>query len=164
MTIKKAAASDAEVIADLAKTIWTEHYTPIIGAPQVAYMLQKYQSADVIARQIQASEYVYFIAFAAEKAAGYCAVHWEEDKESIFLSKLYVADCHRNKGLARALLQAAVLEYPAYESVYLTVNKSNHGSIAAYYALGFRISGSTVNDIGNGFVMDDYIMTLVKSS
>ena len=43
-------------------------------------------------------------------------------------------------------------------SVYLTVNKYNTGSIEVYRHLGFEIADSAVTDIGNGYVMDDYIM------
>ena len=45
-------------ISDLAAIIWAEHYTPIIGADQVIYMLDKFQSVDAIKKQIlEGSEY-----------------------------------------------------------------------------------------------------------
>ena len=40
---------------------------------------------------------------------------------------------------------------------YLRVNKSNP-TVDIYKKKGFIISEAVVNDIGNGFVMDDYIM------
>jgi len=40
----------------------------------------------------------------------------------------------------------------------LSVNKRNAKAIAAYRRNGFVIADSVVTDIGNGFVMDDYIM------
>ena len=42
--------------------------------------------------------------------------------------------------------------------ISLTVNRYNTGSIAMYEKVGFSISGSVVNDIGEGFFMDDYQM------
>ena len=45
--------ADFEIVADLAKEIWTEHYTPIIGWQQVEYMLEKFQSATEIENQIK---------------------------------------------------------------------------------------------------------------
>lgn len=38
------------------------------------------------------------------------------------------------------------------------MNKYNTASIKVYKNLGFIIADSIVADIGNGFVMDDYIM------
>jgi diamine N-acetyltransferase len=40
----------------------------------------------------------------------------------------------------------------------LTVNKNNTGAISVYEKIGFRNVGSLVQDIGSGFVMDDYAM------
>ena len=41
--------------------------------------------------------------------------------------------------------------------IWLTVNKYNDGSIAAYEALGMKRVRDQVADIGGGFVMDDYV-------
>jgi RimJ/RimL family protein N-acetyltransferase len=45
-----------------------------------------------------------------------------------------------------------------FKKITLTVNKYNSGSIKAYEKMGFKNVGSIVQDIGNGFVMDDYKM------
>jgi RimJ/RimL family protein N-acetyltransferase len=42
--------------------------------------------------------------------------------------------------------------------IALAVNKRNSNAIAAYEKWGFHIEQSVVKDIGNGFVMDDFIM------
>ena len=40
----------------------------------------------------------------------------------------------------------------------LTVNRHNAGSIAFYERMGFAVAGALVQEIGEGFVMDDYRM------
>lgn len=47
------------------------------------------------------------------------------------------------------------------KKIVLTVNKNNLHSIAAYKKLGFTTVESLIQDIGNGFVMDDYKMEKV---
>jgi ribosomal protein S18 acetylase RimI-like enzyme len=42
--------------------------------------------------------------------------------------------------------------------VILQVNKRNVNAIASYRKYGFAVRTSTVDDIGRGFVMDDYVM------
>ena len=42
--------------------------------------------------------------------------------------------------------------------IRLTVNKYNANTIKAYKKWGLNTVESTVTDIGDGFVMDDYIM------
>ena len=44
------------------------------------------------------------------------------------------------------------------QKIYLTVNKGNTPSYEIYLHLGFKVIDSVVNDIGQGYVMDDYIM------
>lgn len=164
MNIKQSTLEDCAVLAALAEEIWTEHYTPLIGNSQVTYMLENFQSTQSIAKQMTDDAYLYFIAYADDEPCGYCAVKWEDETNTIFLSKLYVKQTHRKKGAAKALLQSFVSAYPDYEKIYLTVNKNNEASISAYKSIGFEISDSVISDIGNGFVMDDFIMSLKRKS
>ena len=46
----------------------------------------------------------------------------------------------------------------ACEAMYLTVNKHNDLGIRAYLGKGFETIDAVETDIGNGFVMDDFIM------
>ncbi len=143
--------------AALAKEIWTEHYTPIIGAEQVAYMLEHFQSEEAIASQIKEG-YFYYLMEVDGTAAGYAAIKPEGD--TMFLSKIYVHQKFRQQKIAARTL--SYLEEIAREhgcrSIYLTVNKNNGGSIAAYERLGFRKVRTQKADIGGGFFMDDDIM------
>ena len=43
-------------------------------------------------------------------------------------------------------------------AIWLTVNKYNANTIAAYKKMGFETIGDGVTDIGSGYVMDDYFM------
>jgi len=152
---------DESLIAGLAEEIWTEHYTPLIGAEQVKYMIDRFQSAEAIATQIRENGYHYFYTLLDGIPAGYCAVVPKPEEWSVFLSKLYVAAPYRKMGIARAMLEAALKASCAGCGLaWLTVNKHNAGSIEAYKKLGFRITDEMVTDIGGGFVMDDYKMEM----
>ena len=161
LTIKTARTKeDAALIAALAQAIWTEHYDPIIGPDQVRYMLRKFQSAERIYKDFTGDGYRYMIAFAGKEPAGYCAIKPDEHKRSIFLSKIYVDKRFRCLGIARRMI-AFFLECTKagqFDSIWLTVNKHNESSIAAYRKLGFEIDREAVTDIGSGYIMDDYIM------
>ena len=43
-------------------------------------------------------------------------------------------------------------------TLILNVNKNNGQAIRAYEKRGFAIREAVVNDIGRGYVMDDYVM------
>lgn len=159
ITYRKAERKDAKRIADLAESIWTEYYSELIGPQQVRYMLENFQSENVIRWQIEKQGYVYFLAEENGVPIAYSAFLWETDG-SLFLSKIYIEKSHRRKGYAKAMLDFALsaFETPQNLSLWLTVNKRNEASIAAYQKLGFIIVDSLETDIGNGFVMDDYKM------
>ncbi|OGK11625.1 MAG: hypothetical protein A2W80_12455 [Candidatus Riflebacteria bacterium GWC2_50_8] len=146
--------------ARLANEIWREHYTPIIGAEQVNYMIAKYQSPDAIRSQIDQNELVYYLLYVDRQPAGYFAIQIRPDE--VFLSKLYVSKSLRRHGLAGKAIDFVknVAADNCLNKISLTINKNNRESLAAYEKLGFKNEKAVVTDIGNGFVMDDYILIL----
>ena len=136
VTVRGAGAADVPLLAKLADEIWRQHFIPIIGEKQVAY----------------------FLAYADGEAVGYCAC--KQEPEKLFLSKLYVRAAFRGQGVGRALFDAACGCLEGRKAVYLTVNKHNSRTIAIYKRMGFAVTDSVVAEIGGGFVMDDYIMTM----
>ncbi len=151
------ARANISVVADLAKTIWTEHYTPIIGLEQVNYMLGKFQSETAIQDQVEKGTAYYLMQF-QDAFVGYFSFSIREDV--LFLSKLYVLKSARGNGIARAAL--SFIQEKGQElglkKIRLTVNKYNSNAIVAYQKMGFITVESIVQDIGNGFVMDDYVL------
>ncbi len=158
MHIKKAHCSaDYQCISILAKEIWQEHYTPLIGEEQVSYMLRKFQSPESIAEQVaQGTEY--FMGFLENASIAYLSTKLEGS--ALFLGKLYVLKKHRGQGFSRSALE--YVETRAKDvgatRIYLTVNKGNMNSIARYEKLRFGIVKPILQDIGDGFYMDDYMM------
>lgn len=150
-------------IADLANTIWTEHYTPIIGQDQVTYMLDKFQSVEAIKKQIlEGSEY--YVLTYEEKPSGYFCISGKKD--SLFLSKYYVLKTYRGKGIGKMAMQYIKrrAEELAYTKITLTVNKNNHNAIKAYEKMGFQKIKAIIQDIGNNYIMDDYLLEKVMSA
>ena len=145
-------------LAALASEIWTEHYASILSAEQITYMVEAFQSAAAVQEQITAQGYAYYLVYRRREAVGYVGIQAGEGK--LFLSKLYLLKKVRGHGFARQIL--AFLEGYGYaqnlSAIWLTVNKHNSGSIAAYEKMGFSTVREQTADIGSGFVMDDYVM------
>ncbi|MEA5087126.1 MAG: GNAT family N-acetyltransferase [Methanocorpusculum sp.] len=147
--------------AELAEIIWTEHYTPLIGAAQVAYMIEKFQSVSAVTAQIRQG-YRYYLMQSGGISAGYTAVLSEPVEKSLFLSKIYVEKSYRGRHFTSKTLAALkkICREEDLEKIRLTVNKGNHSSLAVYEHLGFVQVQDIVTDIGEGYVMDDYIMEM----
>lgn len=157
-TKKVESLDDVTLTAELANTIWHQHYKSILSLEQIEYMVEQFQSTKAIAEQIEQQGYHYELIFDKGIPCGFYAV--QKQQEKMFLSKIYIKEEHRKKGiggycikniLAQALQEDCTL-------LYLTVNKFNSSSIAAYRQLGFLVIESIQTDIGNGFIMDDYVM------
>ena len=162
MFIEVTAKQHIEAVEALAREIWTEHYTPIIGRDQVEYMLARFQSAQAISEQL-ANGYLYFLIREAGRFIGYISVLPEE--QELFLSKIYVLSSRRGKGYGRKAVRFAeeLAIKKGLGKIVLTVNKNNSLAIKAYEAIGFKKVEALVQDIGSGFVMDDYKMEKKRS-
>lgn len=149
----------ANVVA-LAQVIWTEHYTPIIGEKQVAYMLKSFHSPSTIFDQINSEGYLYYLIYKDSSAIGYFAIQTRE--EELFLSKFYILKEFRSKGIGKQSIEFIKnlhLQFQ-FKKIVLTVNKNNLDTISSYKKFGFKIVAEVCANIGEGYVMDDYKMEL----
>ena len=121
-------------------------------------MLNNFHSADSITDEISDENNHYYLIENNDVEVGYIGVKLE--KESLFLSKLYVLSTERGMGAGSQSI-AFIRELSLankLNKITLTVNKYNTNSIAAYKKIGFETIGEICTDIGQGYVMDDYQM------
>ncbi len=157
MFIEVLSEEQIEIVESLAAEIWTEHYVPIIGKEQVDYMLDRFQSKQSISDQIR-SRFLYFLIKEDNQFIGYIGVQQKGDE--LFLSKIYIRSSERGKGLGKKAIQfiERLAKEKGLRKIALTVNKNNRVAIKAYEKLGFKNLGSVIQEIGNGFIMDDFRM------
>ncbi len=144
-------------LSAVADDIWRDHYTPIIGEAQVDYMLDKFLSPDALVEQIN-SGYQYYLLSYEYTFAGFAGVHKEDGH--LFLSKLYVHQDFRGTGIASYMFKQFIemCKKNNLKKIRLTCNKRNTNSLEIYKHWGFENTRDEVTDIGNGFVMDDYVL------
>jgi GNAT superfamily N-acetyltransferase len=155
--ISRLRAQDIPMVVSLAKPIWQEHYSPIIGQQQVNYMLEKFQSHAAIQSQLDQG-YQYFQVGQPPHLLGYFSIQFRENA-SLFISKFYLSKQARGKGIGKQMLHfiEQLAATNQCETIDLTVNKYNP-AYQVYLKLGFTNQGSAEFDIGNGYIMDDYQM------
>nr|WP_294490407.1 GNAT family N-acetyltransferase [uncultured Anaerosporobacter sp.] len=151
---------EINVVAELGTKIWHEHYSSILEPAQIDYMVDKFQSANAVALQINDQGYEYYLVKDEDSVVGYIGLVMETDR--VFLSKLYIAKEARGKGLASKafVFLTELASSNKKQAIWLTVNRYNSGSIAVYEKKGFIKVREQVSDIGNGYVMDDYVMEM----
>lgn len=154
MELKKVRNVDIKELADLASEIWHEYWVCILSEAQINYMVEKFQSEKAIKNQIEHENYSYYFLVEKDKIVGYTGIAEKDDY--LFLSKLYLKKEYRRMGLGKAAFDK--IKALGFNKIRLTVNKQNINAYNAYLKYGFKKIDSVVTDIGQGFVMDDYIM------
>lgn len=147
-----------EKLAILASEIWHEYWVEILSKEQIDYMVDIFQSENAIKNQIENENYTYFYINNEAQNIGYIGL--SKKQEYLFLSKFYIKKDYRNKGIGTKVFEFIkdFANKNSYKKIQLTVNKNNTNTIKAYKKWGFVVVNSVVTPIGNGFVMDDYIM------
>lgn len=147
-------------IAALAINVWHATFDSILPAGQVEYMIGQFQTEDAIAKQIASNGYVYYQIKIDDELVGYFGIQISEGK--LFLSKLYLDPRMQRHGLASLAIQKmkSICAMANLPSIWLTVNRHNEQAIKVYQHLGFETVREQKTDIGNGYVMDDYVMEL----
>ena len=147
--------------AALAAEIWREHFRGIITDEQIEYMLDKFQSFEAMKRQLETEHYEYYGFFEDGAQRGYFAIADKGDG-TLFLSKLYLHKSVRGRGYASLMFERIkeIARERGLGSVWLTVNRHNDSSVAVYRHWGMEVIREQKADIGEGFVMDDYVFSI----
>ena len=159
-TIAPATEDHLPAISALAGTIWRAYYPAITGKDQIEYMLSWMYSLETMCTELR-NGIRYERQLLHDELIGFASYGLTNEPGSIKLHKLYLLPKLHGQGFGTQLLKHCETEARNLGARVMTlnVNKKNARAIAAYQRNGFTITQSVVNDIGRGFVMDDYIMT-----
>ena len=161
--IKKATTTEIPLIQQLSREIWNKVYPTIISQKQIDFMLDMMYSEDALQKQMKEMSHHFILLYFDGIPVGFASYSIKsfQEPEVIRLNKLYLQPEYHGKGLGRAIMDYIIQQAKllAGSLLELNVNKYNP-SVAFYKRQGFSIASETLLDIGNGYIMDDYIMTL----
>ena len=165
------APADVVSVAKLARAVWNRHYPSIITQAQIDYMLGERYNTERLTAELGMPEVFWELAWVEGGLAGFSSsidLALKDTNEAngvgganeLKLDKLYVDVAMHRQGVGGALIGRAVARARALgrDALVLAVNKRNEQAIAAYRKHGFEVRDSVRVDIGQGFVMDDFIM------
>jgi GNAT superfamily N-acetyltransferase len=157
--VKRVTAADIEELVALARAIWYLYYPAIISIAQIDYMLEQRYAGDVLRGELTRADLWWDQLRIADRMIGF-ASYFKVDADEMKLDKLYVHPDEQRRGYGALLMERPlrVAREQGCCKLTLAVNKHNATAIAAYEKYGMRTVAAVTKDIGNGFVMDDYVM------
>ena len=147
------------IVIDLTKKIWPVAYGEILSKAQLDYMIDKFYNETAL-RELMQKGHVFYVAQDDNgKDVGFVSYEINSEPNKTKIHKIYVLPETQGTGLGRQFFE--LVKEKAIENqqnaIFLNVNKYNN-AIHFYTKLGFTKVKDEVIDIGNGYVMDDYVM------
>ncbi len=158
--ISPVSRADVDAIAALARIVWQDAYPGIITQAQIDYMLEQRYNTLRLLEELGMPNLWWDKVTVDGKLAAFASTLTTEKRDEMKLDKLYVDPLRQRLGLGGRLI-AHVSERALAQgctTLILAVNKRNEPAIAAYRKNGFVVRDAVRVDIGNDFVMDDFIM------
>ena len=157
--IIKATATDISTIQNLAKESWNSAYANILEQEQIDYMLYLMYSESTLKTHFENPNYQYYLIQEDEVFLGFIGFEFHNELETTKLHRIYFLKEAQGKGLGKKALEFIKTETQKSgdKRLTLTVNKNNNAK-NFYESQGFKVYDEAIFDIGNGYVMDDYLM------
>jgi len=159
MTFTVATHSQLEIIQDLAKAIWPDAYGAILSQEQLEYMMEMMYSLDSLENQLKNNN-VFLLVKEGNDFIGFASYELNfQNSNKTKIHKLYVLPTIQGKGVGKNLILyiQEIAKKNSNAALILNVNKYNKAK-DFYLHNQFEIADSLVVDIGNGYVMDDFVM------
>lgn len=161
MKLIQATGKDIPLIQDLARRSWENAYAEILSEEQMEYMLSEMYSEQEIENHLQNPNYHYYLIEDESNNSyeGFIGYEHNYEEQTTKLHRIYLVPESKGKGFGKSALQ--FLNEKVSENgnsrIILNVNKYN-AARNFYESQGYKVYGEGVFDIGNGFVMDDFLM------
>ena len=153
------------VLKQLVDEVWPATFKDILSEDQIKYMMEMMYSIASLKKQTKTGS-KFYILYDFKEPAGYLALipHYKNARLNAEhtltkVDKIYVLPKTQGTGAGRFLMDFAFAEakQAGDAGVMLNVNRDNTAT-AFYEHYGFKNSYAEDFDIGNGYLMEDYIM------
>jgi len=161
MNIVVATKEQLAIVKNLAYKIWPNAYETILSKAQLDYMLEMIYSIDSLEKQFY-NGHIFLLIEDDQNFIGFASYEINcNNSNKTKLQKLYVLPEIQGKGIGKQVIdyikEKVVLSNNL--ALFLNVNKFNKAK-DFYQKYGFQIIKEEVIDIGNNYIMDDYVMEI----
>ena len=157
--IRRIGADESTLVREIAEITWPVAFGEILSREQLAYMMKMIYAEEVLKGQIN-SGHEFYVYSEGEKVLGFMGVETAyKGKKQLKIHKLYILPNQQGKGIGQQFIAFAEKRARELgdETLTLNVNRLNK-ALHFYENLGFKNIRSEDIDIGQGYLMEDYVM------
>lgn len=159
MRIFQADKDQLYIVRDLAYTIWPDTYGEILSEAQLDYMLENFYALPALEKQLE-DNHVFLLAEENGKYYGFSSYELNCNRSGkTKLHKIYVLPETQGKGLGKLILTEVEKAARLAKNTHLFLNVNRYNIAQEFYKrLGFDIVHEEDIEIGNGYLMEDFVM------
>lgn len=159
MKIEQLQQDELERVQKIAHLTWPDTFKEILSPEQIDYMLNWMYNLVTLSEQLEMGHHFYILTDNGEDV-GFIGIqpHYPTKTETK-LHKIYILPSCQGKGAGLLLMKKAeeIALTSCTEQLILNVNRYNKAT-DFYKKIGFEITKEEDIDIGNGYLMEDYVM------
>ncbi|TNE54255.1 MAG: GNAT family N-acetyltransferase [Bacteroidetes bacterium] len=157
--IERASEDQVREIFQIANLTWPVAFGEILSKAQLEYMLRMMYSEDVLKEQMQRGHEFYLVSERGSYLAFMGIEPNYKGSKLLKIHKLYVLPNQQGKGIGELLLELAESRGKELEQSGLTLNVNRFNKAKSFYEkLNFQCVKEEDIDIGQGYLMEDYVM------
>ncbi len=160
MQIVEATTDHIYNIQVLSNVIWPATFSNILSQEQISYMMDMMYSTSSLEKQINELNHHYLLAEEDGEYLGYLSYELNYKGTPITkIHKIYILPSIQGKGVGRLFIDAVSKLALKNNNTLLSLNVNRYNKAIDFYKrMGFDFFTSENIDIGNGFLMEDYVM------
>ena len=160
MQIVEATTDHIYNIQVLSNVIWPATFSNILSQEQISYMMDMMYSTSSLEKQMNELNHHYLLAEEDGEYLGYLSYELNYKGTPITkIHKIYVLPSVQGKGVGRLFIDAVSKLALKNNNTLLSLNVNRYNKAIDFYKpMGFDFFASENIDIGNGFLMEDYVM------
>jgi len=160
ITISEATISDIKQIQNIVHITWPITYGEILSKEQLDYMLNLFYSDKALTLQYTKKEQLFYMIYGEQTNIGFIGIEHHYKGEAITkIHKIYLLPETQGKGIGKKVIDKIGKLALENNSAILLLNVNRFNSALGFYKkIGFEVVDEVNIDIGNGYLMEDYVM------
>ena len=159
MIIEKLEKKDLSRVKEIAYLTWPETFKNILSEEQLKFMLDWMYSLETLSKQVEEGHF-FHVLVKDGKDIGFIGTQNNYPlKGETKLHKIYVLPSAQGIGAGKILMEKAEEIARKNQSEFFVLNVNRYNKATDFYKkLGFEINYEEDIDIGNGYLMEDFVM------